>query len=86
MSKFGWSYPAGCNSVPADEPEDPMYLICTNCGSWLADIGDKPTSIVLADTEWDEEDGEIVMLGDDVAYYTCPSCGREDAGKPVYAE
>lgn len=28
MSIFGWSYPAGCNSVPGDEDEGP----CQVCG------------------------------------------------------
>ena len=23
MSKFGWDYPAGCSSVPGDEPDGP---------------------------------------------------------------
>lgn len=29
MGKFGWSYPAGCSSVPGDEPDGPE--VCPVC-------------------------------------------------------
>ena len=29
MSKFGWSYPAGCSSVPGDESDGPE--VCPVC-------------------------------------------------------
>ena len=41
MSVFGWDYPAGCTSVPGDEPELPET--CPMCGADNQNEHGKPT-------------------------------------------
>ena len=40
MNNFGWDYPAGCTSVPGDEPELPEA--CPMCGAANADEQGEP--------------------------------------------
>jgi len=41
MSNFGWDYPAGCSSVPGDEPELPET--CPMCGADNTNEHGEPT-------------------------------------------
>lgn len=41
-SLFGWSYPAGCSSVPGDEPDPPDT--CPGCGADNVDADGEPVN------------------------------------------
>ena len=71
MSKFGWSLPAGCNTLPDEEPEPPYAYQCPTCGCFMR----MEPSRSVPYKEMDDY-GEIIWA-DVIDFYKCSNCLNE---------
>jgi len=99
MVEFGWSLPAGCTTLPGEEPEAPDHICCPDCGQRLDYCTPTFTECFEEWEPFDPEihwqkrpdrlnpesgDPEVHIGGDCVNTWVCPSCGCQSQGQPVY--
>lgn len=75
MSKYGWSLPPGARSLPGEEPDDPVTLVCPECGA------DLPASPAVSEP-WEESIGACILATGWIDWYLCGYCGEETC-RPV---
>jgi hypothetical protein len=76
MGKFGWSLPAGCSTLPGEEPEEPIGWQCRRCGHFHPGT-DPEWGEDWEQVEIDDAGQEWIIAAGTVLFYKCSSCGFE---------
>lgn len=88
MSKFGWSLPAGCNTLPGEEPESPIALKCPKCGRFLkmevTRVEPWEESYINDDPRFGPIGERVILAADFTQFYDCSRCGEVNNPSPVF--